>query len=55
MQEEAQMGDHHPETALLDDHHPKQTTEKDHILYSNTATHNLQVMVSKEGLGRSLI
>jgi hypothetical protein len=23
------------------DHHPEQTTERDHILYSNTATHTI--------------
>lgn len=44
-------GDHHPGTALLYDHHPERTTEKDHILHSNTATHNLQVTVFVEGLG----
>jgi len=46
-------GDHHPGTAPLYDHHPEETTEKDHILYSNTATYNLQVMVFIEGLGRT--
>lgn len=46
-------GVYHPGTAPLYDHHPEETTEKDHILYSNTATHNLQVMVFTEGLDRT--
>jgi hypothetical protein len=52
-QEEAQKGEHHPGTALLYDHHPEQMKEKDNISYSNTATHNLQVIVFKESLGRT--